>query len=82
MIKEYSQSIVRHIMTIVAGLNLVSEGDTLESAFASFIDRIGTGDPQALFTSGLILVTLVWSAFEKKHHDKEIEVLKKKCEGK
>ena len=82
MIKEYIQSITRHAMTIIAGLNIVSEGDTIESAFATFIDKIGTGDPQALLTTGLVLVSLVWSAVEKLHHDKEINVLKKKCEGK
>lgn len=82
MIKEYVQSITRHAMTVIAGLNIVSEGETIESAFGTFIDKIGTGDPQALLTAGLVLASLVWSALEKVHHDKEVEVLKKKCEEK
>ena len=82
MIREYTQSIVRHIMTIVVGLNLVSEGETIPSAITNFIDNLGAGDTRALITAGLVVITLVWSAIEKKHHDDEIETLTKKCEGK
>ena len=73
MIKEYSQSIVRHIMTIVVGLNLVTEGETIDTALASFFDKLNSGEPRALLVAGLTLATLVWSAIEKINHDKKLK---------
>lgn len=75
--KEYIQSIVRHIMTIASGVIVVSEGETIESALQAFIGNIGNGDPASLFSAGMILAVLIWSALEKVKHKKEIKTLKK-----
>jgi hypothetical protein len=68
--KEYIQSIVRHIMTIASGVIVVSEGETIQTALETFIGNIGNGDPKSLFSAGMILAVLVWSAVEKKEHAK------------
>ena len=73
---EYISSIIRHVMTIVSGMIIITEGETIQTALANFIDNIGSGDPKALFAAGMVLVVLVWSAIEKKHKDKEIEALR------
>jgi hypothetical protein len=78
---EYISSSIRHIMTVVAGLNIVPEGTTLENALSAFIANIGSGDSKSLVSAGIILIVLAWSVIEKNIKEKEVKTLNAIIEG-